>query len=106
MVKNYQSSYKEELGVLLRDEDALRRALHGVSTKKTKERGFGLRTSKDVVCKALGGSFMFLSGSAAIISGGRNDRIVRLPDFAWQGVIVAYRVPKPTGPVDIYSYLE
>lgn len=100
------ATYKEELGMSLRDEDALRRALRGVSTKKMKERGFGLRTSKDVVCKALGGSFVFLSGSAAIVSEGQTDRIARLPDFSWQGVIVAYRVPKPTGPVDIYSYLE
>lgn len=100
------ATYKEEMGVSLRDEDALRQALRGVSTKKTKERGFGLRTSKDVVCKALGGSFMFLSGSAAIVSEGQTDRIAHLPDFSWQGVIVAYRVPKPTDPVDIYSYLE
>lgn len=100
------ATYKEELGISLRDEDALRRALRGVSTKKTKERGFGLRTSKDVVCKALGGSFVFLSGSAAIVSDRQTDRIARLPDFSWQGVIVAYRVPKPVGPVDIYSYLE
>ncbi len=100
------ATYKEELGMSLRDEDALRRALRGVSTKKMKERGFGLRTSKDVVCKALGGSFVFVSGSVAIVSEGQTDQIARLPDFSWQGVVVAYRVPKPTGPVDIYGYLE
>lgn len=100
------TTYKEEMGVSLRDEDALRRALRGVSTKETRGRGFGLRTSKDVVCKAFGGSFVFLSGGAAIISERQTDRIARLPGFSWQGVIVAYRVPKPAGLVDIYRYLE
>lgn len=100
------AAYKEELGQSLRDEDAIKRALRGVSTKKLKERGYGLRTSRNVVCRALGGSFVLMSGSAAYLSEGDDARITRLNNFSWQGVIIAYRMSKPAKSIDVYPYLE
>ncbi len=34
------------------------------------------------------------------------ERLVSLPNFYWKGSIIAYRIPKPTGSIDIYKYLE
>lgn len=100
------ATYKEELGLTLTDEDAIRQALQGVSTKKEKERGYGVRTSKKVVCEALGGSFTLISGSAALLVEQRTEKMVRLPQFNWPGVIIGYRIPQPSGPIDITPYLE
>jgi hypothetical protein len=100
------ATYQEELGLTLNDNEAIRKALAGVSTKKEKERGYGVRTSKNVVCKALGGSFTLISGNAAYLVEQHEEKMVRLPDFNWPGVIISYRIPQPTGSIDIMPYLE
>lgn len=88
-------------------EQAITEAMKGNSVKKEKERGYGLRTSKEVVCKALnGGGFILISGSSALVSTKQGDNLVSLPDFYWQGVIISYRIPKPTGAIDYLKYTE
>lgn len=98
--------YKEEKGLELNDEEAIIEVMRGNSTKPGKERGFGVRTSKRVVCEALGGEFILISGNTALISDKSKERIVSLPNFYWQGVVISYRIPQPLGPIDIYPYLE
>lgn len=100
------ASYKEEMNLKFSDEDAITEAMQGHSTKPNKERGYGIRTSKNVVCNALGGEFVYLSGSAVLFSNKERERLAILPDFYWQGVIIAYRIPKPATPIDIYPFLE
>ncbi len=100
------NAYKEENKVELSDVDAIKQALEGYSTKRDKERGYGIRTSIKVVCEALGGGFVLLSGSAAFLSVDNKKSIVYLPGFYWQGVIIAYRIPKPTHPINITPYIE
>jgi len=100
------ATYQEELGLTLTDDEAIRNALQGVSTKKERERGYGVRTSKNVVCKALGGSFTLISGSAAYLVEQHSEKMVRLPQFSWPGVIIGYRIPQPDGPIDITPHLE
>ena len=100
------TAYKEENDVVLSDVDAIKQALEGYSTKRDKERGYGIRTSIRVVCEALKGGFVLLSGSAAFLSVDNKKSIVTLPDFHWQGVIIAYRIPKPTHPINIAPYIE
>ncbi len=105
--RGFVRAYKEEKGLDLTDEQAIIEAMNGNSVKKEKERGYGIRTSKDVVCKALkGGGFILLSGSSAFIASEGSEKLVSLPDFYWKGVIVAYRIPKPTGLIDISKYIE
>lgn len=99
-------TYKDEKKIILTDEEAISAVMNGESTKTNKERGYGVRTSKQVVCKALKGEFMLVSGSAALLATEKGERLVTLPEFKWQGVIIAYRIPKPTQPIDIYPYLE
>ncbi len=97
--------YKDEMGIDLTDQESIAKVMTGISTKKERERGYGVRTSKDVVCKAMKGTFIFLSGSSVFIAKNNKEKFVDMPGFYWQGVIVAYRIPKPTGEIDIYPYL-
>ncbi len=99
-------SYKDEKDQILSDADAIGAVMNGQSTKANKERGYGIRTSKQVVCKGLKGEFMLVSGSAALLTTETEERLIALPEFSWQGVIIAYRIPKPEHPVDISPYLE
>lgn len=78
----------------------------GNSVKPGKERGYGVRTSRNIVCDCLNGNFALLSGSVALVSKKDSNKIVNLNNFYWQGVIVAYRIPKPIKPIDIMPYLE
>jgi len=104
--RGLSKTYEEEKGLKLTDVDSIIEVLKGHSTKSGVERGYGVRTSKRVVCECLGGEFVFLSGSAALVASGKKERVVELPEFYWQGLIIAYRIPKPIGPVDISPYLE
>jgi len=104
--RGLRSAYQEELGLSLSDEESIGKALEGFSTKKDKERGYGIRSSIKVVCEGLGGGFILISGSAAFISVGDKKAMVALPNFHWQGVIIAYRMPRPTHPIDIMPFVE
>jgi len=104
--RGLKNAYKEELGLELSDEAAINNALEGYSTKADRERGYGIRSSIKVVCQGLNGGFVLISGNSAFISIGTKQAVVSLPDFHWQGVIIAYRVPRPTAPVNISPYIE
>ena len=99
-------AYLEEKRLKLSDEDAIREVMVEHSTKPNTGRGYGVRTSKRVICEGLNGSFMLISGTAALISSGAQEILTRLPDFYWPGVIVAYRIRKPKQPVDISRFIE
>ncbi len=104
--KGLAATYADEKNLKISDDEAIIQAMDGHSTKKDKERGYGVRTSKRVVCEALGGSFMIISGSSALIADNKEEKIVKLGDFSWHGVIIAYRIMKPKGTIDISPYLE
>ena len=104
--RGFAKTYEEEKKLKFSDEDAILEVIKGNSVKKDISRGYGVRTSKDVVRKALkGGGFIMISGSCALISVGKKEKLVSLPNFYWQGVIIAYRIPKPTGAVDYLKYM-
>jgi hypothetical protein len=105
--RGFAKNYKEEKGLDFTDEKAITEAIRGTSAKKEKERGYGLRTSKDIICKALnGGGFILISGSGVLISNKQGDNLGSLADFYWQGTIIAFRIPKPTGAIDYLRYVE
>ena len=99
------NSYKKRRGLEVSDEEAIKLALEGYSAKDD-SRGYGVRTSKRVICEGLGGEFLLISGSAAFYSSDDKNLMYKLPDFYWDGVIISYKIPKPKHPVDIYSFLE
>jgi len=100
------NSYKKGKGLDVSDEEAIEMALEGYSVKPEDSRGYGIRTSKRVICEGLDGEFVLISGGAALYSSKYENVIYDLPNFYWGGVIVAYRIPKPKRPVDIYPFLE
>lgn len=104
--RGLSKTYEEAKGIKLSDSESIVEVLKGHSTKQSLERGYGVRTSKQVVCDCLGGEFILLSGSAALVADKNDNKVVDLPDFNWQGVVAAYRIPKPTGSIDITPYLE
>lgn len=99
-------SYRDEKGLSLSDGQAIVEALSGNSTKAEVERGYGLRTSKRIVCEALSGSFVIVSGGSALIQAEGKENLVDTSPFFWKGVIVSYRIPRPIRPIDIYPFLE
>ena len=107
MGRGLKTCYKEENNIDLTDEEAIKEAMSGLSTKSNKkERGYGVYTSKQVVCRALGGSFIILSGSAALISQKDKEKLVTTSPFTWRGVVISYRIPFPERPIDISPFLE
>ncbi len=99
-------AYQEENGLTLSDREAINEVMKGISTKPGHERGYGVRTSKDMVCQGLGGEFILVSGSAALMVTKQSAKVVTLPYFNWPGVIIAYRIPRTAVKVDITPYLE
>lgn len=99
-------AYKEEKKMELSDTQAIERALEGLSTKPSIERGFGIRTSVKVVCEGLKGGFVLLSGNSLFFAVQKKKYLAELPNFFWQGVIIAYRIPRPSKPINIQPYIE
>jgi len=99
-------SYEIEKQLKYSDEEAIMEAMKGRSTKPSGERGYGVHTSKNLVTKGLGGEFVLVSGSAAFLADKKQEQLVKLADFYWQGTILAYRIPKLDHAIDISSYYE
>ena len=106
MGRGLAQAYKDEMNLTVSDGQAIEEVLKGQSTKTLQERGYGIRTSKKVVCEGLNGEFVILSGTTALISSQSSEKLVSLPNFYWQGVVVSCRIPKPKGGIDISVYLE
>lgn len=91
-------SYRKMERNQFRDHLAAMKAAHsGISTKNladAENRGYGIRTSKEMLVSGLSGSFVMLSGNALYLKSRTVDECFALPDVAtWQGTIVAMRVP-------------
>ncbi len=104
--RGFAGAYKEEKNLKLSDIDAITEVMKGNSVKSDRERGYGVWTSKKIICDVLNGGFIMISGAAGLVSENKKERLVFFPNFYWQGVIIAYRIPKPTGPLDISYFLE
>ncbi len=105
--RGFARAYKEEKGVELSDSEAISEAMKGNSVKPEKERGYGIWTSKKIICNVLnGGGFILISGSSGLIAKKQEEKLTSFPEFYWQGTIIAYRIPKPSGALDISPFLE
>lgn len=99
-------SFQKEKGVKVSDAEAISQVMSGVSTKDENERGYGVHTSIDIICEGMKGDFALITGSCAYVNSNKKIQLINLPGFYWQGVIITYRIPKPTAPIDITPYLE
>lgn len=103
--RGIKQAYADELNLNLDYETALAYAMAGKSTKSS-DRGFGLHTSKNLICRGLDGEFMIISGQAVHAAKGKKETIPVVPGFNWQGTLIYYKFPRPKAPIDITLYLE
>lgn len=84
----------------------IRRALNGASVKGG--RGYGLRTTSELITRGLRSSFFIASGEEAVYGiGGGGILPYRLREEAvMQGTLITVRMPLDLPPVNIYRYLE
>lgn len=99
-------SFEGKNGGRISDCLAIQMAMSGESTKPGTDRGFGLRTSKKMICKGFNGEFTLISGNACLLSNNTEDKLFQLPGINWQGVILAARLPFPKAPVEYLKYIE
>ena len=84
---------------------AIREALNGVSTKDA-DRGFGLRTSLNIVTKGLNAKFFIVSGNGAVHCYNNENNLYRLTDAGrLYGTLITIRIPKDTPKINIYDYV-
>lgn len=85
--------------------EAIKLALEGTTTKKEAiPRGFGLRTSKEIV-KALEGSMKIISGRGFLEL---QDSAINCQDLKkeFKGTLIHIKLKTPEKDLNIYSYLE
>ncbi len=104
--RGFSATYRDEQSMNFSDADALKEVLRGHSTKSSIERGYGIRTSKKLIVEGLTGEFVIISGRDALVSSQKEEALLSLDGFYWQGVIVAYRLPLPIKQIHITEYLE
>lgn len=90
------------------DIEALRLALAGHSAKAEQHRGFGIRTSRKVAVKGLGGWFLVWSGSALLLDNASGEQLVELTDgTSLPGCFFAIRIPTiAPSSFNMYEYYE
>jgi anti-sigma regulatory factor (Ser/Thr protein kinase) len=89
---------------------AMKAANSGISTKNlpdAENRGYGIRTSKNMLVNGLSGNFVMLSGNALYLSSRGIDQFSALPEIAtWHGTIVAMRIPYMNRSFNYINFVE
>jgi len=100
-----KGAYEKKKIKVANDIEAIQLALSGKSTKN-KERGFGLRTTKNLITRSLlKGEFLILSGQGGYYSGKGNEEFFNL-NCDWKGTIVLLRVNKTKRNINYTRYIE
>ena len=75
--------------------DAIISAVNGQSTKDDgKGRGYGIRTSKEMLVNGLKGKYFLLTGNGFIVKNSLREEIISLPESkSWNGTIISLRIP-------------
>jgi len=91
-----------------KDSEAINKALSGITTKGEElSRGYGLKSSKEIVEKALNGEMYIISRKGALII--NPDSEIKHYDFKntyLKGTLVYMRLKSPDKHLNIYPYLE
>lgn len=78
-------------------EQAIQSALSGDSTKNNLHRGFGIRTSRNMLVNGLGGRYFLFSGNSFLFSQtGMKEEVKvlpQIPGISWPGTYLAMRIP-------------
>ena len=92
------------------DIEAIKAANRGLSSKNlpdAENRGFGIRTSKQMLIQGLGGQYLMISGSSLYIKTLNLDSFYSMPNgLRWNGTIVALRIPYHSASFNYIDYIE
>ncbi len=102
-------SYENTGFTIKNDKDALDYALKGVSTKKGKERGFGLRTSINLLTKSeMNGTCLIISRRGALCANKQygNESFEIDEEYIYNGTIISISMPLIGTEVKLYDYIE
>jgi anti-sigma regulatory factor (Ser/Thr protein kinase) len=91
------------------DLEAISLAMNGRSTKPLAEsRGFGLSTSRRLLCHGLRGKFLLWSGNALMVQNIEREHIVGIPEQnSWQGCYICMRIPTfDNKTFNLYNFVE
>lgn len=92
------------------DMEAIKAANRGLSSKNlpdAENRGFGIRTSKQMLIQGLGGQYLMISGSSLYIKSRKIDSFYAMPHgLRWNGTIVALRIPYHSTTFNYIDYIE
>jgi anti-sigma regulatory factor (Ser/Thr protein kinase) len=95
---------------ILSDMEAIKAANRGLSSKNlpdAENRGFGIRTSKQMLIHGLGGQFLMISGSSLYLKSCNLDTFYSMPHgLRWNGTIVALRIPYHSSSFNYINYIE
>jgi anti-sigma regulatory factor (Ser/Thr protein kinase) len=95
---------------ILSDIEAIKAANRGLSSKNlpdAENRGFGIRTSKQMLIQGLGGQYLMISGSSLYIKTVNLDSFYSMPrGLRWNGTIVALRIPYHSSSFNYINYIE
>lgn len=95
---------------ILSDMEAIKAANRGLSCKNLPEaenRGFGIRTSKQMLIHGLDGQFLMISGSSLYLKSCNLDTFYSMPHgLRWNGTIVALRIPYHSASFNYINYIE
>lgn len=90
--------------------EALIAAQSGKSTKNlpdAENRGFGIKTSKELLINGLGGNYLMISGEALYIKTTEVESFVEMPPtISWKGTIIAMRIPYQNTNFSYINYVE
>lgn len=92
------------------DMEAIKAANRGLSSKNlpdAENRGFGIKTSKQMLIQGLGGQYLMISGSSLYIKSRFLDSFYAMPNgLRWNGTIVALRIPYHSDTFNYINYIE
>ena len=95
---------------ILSDMEAIKAANRGLSSKNlpdAENRGFGIRTSKQMLIHGLGGQYLMISGCSLYLKSFNLDTFYSMPHgLRWNGTIVALRIPYHSSSFNYINYIE
>ena len=95
---------------ILSDMEAIKAANRGLTRKNlpdAENRGFGIRTSKQMLIHGLGGQYLMISGSSLYLKSCNLDTFYSMPHgLRWNGTIVALRIPYHSSSFNYINYIE
>lgn len=107
LLGSYQRLPENEIAT---DLEAIKAANRGLSSKNlpdAENRGFGIRTSRQMLIQGLGGQYLMISGSSLYIKTRTLDSFYNMPHaLRWNGTIVALRIPYNSTTFNYIDYIE